>query len=114
MLDPVVIPTLYFLAIFQLVLQAGVFIYAYRVTKITGSFRAWTLIIVAFAILTIQNAVGILLELTLPSSQISSLIESVGVETTFLSISVNLAASLALFLGFFGLFKRFQAQPKNP
>lgn len=114
MLDPVVIPTLYFLAIFQLVLQAGVFIYAYRVTKITGSFRAWTLIIVAFAILTIQNAVGILLELTLPSNQIGTLIESVGVTTTFLSISVNLAASLALFLGFFGLFKRFQSQPKGP
>lgn len=113
MLDPIIVPTLYFVAVVQLILQAGVFFYAYRVTRITGSFKAWTLIIAAFAILAIQNAVGIILELTLPSSQISSLIESVGVLTTFLSISVNLAASVALFLGFFGLFKRFQAQPKS-
>lgn len=113
MLDPLVIPTLYFVAVVQLILQAGVFFYAYRVTRITGSFKAWTLIIAAFAILTIQNAVGIILELTLPSSQIGTLIESVGVLTTFVSLSINLTASAALFLGFFGLFKRFQAQPKT-
>ncbi len=113
MLDPVVLPTLYFLAVFQLALQAGVFIYAYRVTKITGSFKPWTLIIIAFAILAVQNAVSLLSELFLPNAQISSLIESVGVMTIFFSVAVNLASSLALFLGFFGLFKRFQAQPKG-
>ncbi|HYY92336.1 MAG TPA: hypothetical protein VE955_10140 [Candidatus Dormibacteraeota bacterium] len=114
MLDPIVVPTLYFVAVFQLVLQALVFYYAYRVTKITGSFRAWTLIVAAFAILTIRNVVSLLLTLTLPIDQVSTLIESIGVTTTLLSSAVNVAASVVLFLGMFGLAKRFENQPKNP
>ena len=114
MLDPIVVPTLYFIAVFQLVLQALVFYYAYRVTKVTGSFRAWTLIVAAFAILTIRNVVSLLLTLTLPIDQVSTLIESIGVTTTLLSSAVNVAASVVLFLGMFGLAKRFENQPKNP
>jgi hypothetical protein len=114
MLDPIVVPTLYFIAVFQLVLQALVFYYAYRVTKVTGSFRAWTLIVAAFAILTIRNVVSLLLTLTLPIDQVSTLIESIGVTTTLLSSAVNVAASVVLFLGMFGLAKRFENHPKNP
>src|SRR6266446_9368299 len=114
MVDTVVISTLYFISVFQLILQAGVVFYAYRVTKLTGSFRAWTLIITAFALLTVRNVVGLLFELTLPTDQVSSLIESVGVTTTILSSAVNLVAGVALFLGMFGLVKRFQSQPKTP
>ncbi len=115
MLDPVVIPTLYFIAVFQLILQALVFYYAYRVTKVTGSFRAWTLIVAAFAILTVRNLVSLILTLTLPADQVTSLIESIGVTTTILSSVVNVAASMVLFLGMFGLVKRFESQqPKNP
>src|SRR5438876_4707044 len=114
MLDPIVIPTLYFITIFQLILQAAVFYYAYRVTKMTGSFRAWTLIILAFALLTVRNVVSLILTLSLPADQVSSLIESVGVTTTILSSAINVAASIALFLGIFGLVKRFQSHPKAP
>ena len=115
MLDPVVIPTLYFIAVFELILQALVFYYAYRVTKVTGSFRAWTLIVAAFAILTVRNVVSLILTLTLPADQVTSLIETVGVTTTILSSAVNVAASVVLFLGMFGLVKRFESQqPKNP
>lgn len=113
MLDPVVLPTLYFLSVLELVLQALVFVYAYRISKITGSFQAWTLIIVSFAILTVRNAVSLLFTLTLPADQVSSLIESVGVTSTILSSAVNLIAAVALFLGFFGLVRRFQSQPKS-
>ena len=112
MLDPIVIPTLYFVSVVQLVLQALVFVYAYKVTRITGSFQAWTLIIAAFAILTVRNVVSLLLTLTLPAEQVGTLIESVGVTTTIVSSIVNLAAGIALFLGFFGLAKRFQNQAK--
>ncbi len=113
MLDPVVIPTLYFITVLQLILQAGVFYYAYRVTKLTGSFRAWTLIIAAFALLTVRNVVSLFLTLSLPSDQVSSLIESVGVATTIMSSAINVAAGVVLFLGMFGLVKRFESQPKN-
>jgi hypothetical protein len=114
MLDPVVIPTLYFISVFQLVLQAGVVLYAYRVTKLTGSFRAWTLIIAAFTLLTIRNVVSLFLTLSLPADQLSSLIESIGVVTLIASSAVNIAAGVALFLGMFGLVKRFENQSKAP
>ena len=87
--------------------------YAYKVTRITGSFQAWTLIIAAFAILTVRSVVSLFMTLSLPADQVSTLIESVGVTTTLVSSIVNLAAGIALFLGFFGLAKRFQAQAKS-
>ena len=114
MLDPVVIPTLYFISVFQLILQAGVTFYAYRVTKLTGSFRAWTLIIAAFTILTLKNVISLMLSLSLPAAELSSLIESLGVVTLIVSSAVNVAAGVALFLGMFGLVKRFENQAKAP
>ena len=114
MLDPVVIPTLYFISVFQLILQAGVVFYAYRVTKLTGSFRAWTLIIAAFTLLTVRNVVSLFLSLSLPADQLASLIQSIGVVTLILSSAVNIAAGVALFLGMFGLVKRFENQSKAP
>ncbi len=113
MLDPIIIPTLYFISVFQLILQAGVVFYAYRVTKLTGSFRAWTLIIAAFTLLTIRNVVSLFLSLSLPSDQIATLIDSIGVVSLILSSAVNIASGMALFLGMFGLVKRFENQPKT-
>jgi hypothetical protein len=112
LLDPVVLPTLYFITVLQLILQAGVVFYAYRVTKLTGSFRAWTLVIAAFTLLTIRNVVSLVLSLSLPADQLTSLIESIGVVTIILSSVVNIAAGAALFVGMFGLAKRFESQSK--
>jgi hypothetical protein len=112
LLDPVVLPTLYFITVLQLILQAGVVFYAYRVTKLTGSFRAWTLVIAAFTLLTIRNVVSLVLSLSLPADQLTSLIESIGAVTIILSSVVNIAAGVALFLGMFGLAKRFESQSK--
>lgn len=111
-LDPIVLPTLYFMAVLELIFQAGVVFYAYKVTRITGSFRAWTMIIVAFSLLTIQSVVGLVLTLSLPTDQIASLISSVGETTTILSSMVTAVAGALLFLGVFGLAKRFESQAK--
>src|SRR5947199_10390242 len=111
MVDTVVISTLYFISVFQLILQAGVVFYAYRGTKLTGSFRAWTLIIAAFGLLTVRNVVDLRFERMRPTDQISTRIEWVGVTATSLSSAVNLVAGVALVLGMFGLVKRFQNQP---
>jgi len=114
MADTVVISTLYFISVFQLILQAGAVFYAYRVTKLTGSFRAWTLIIAAFTLLTVRNIVSLILSLSLPADQLTALINSVGAVTLILSSAINIAAGVALFLGMFGLVKRFENQPKTP
>ena len=112
MLDPIVLPTLYFIAVLELVFQAGVVFYAYKVTRITGSFRAWTMIIVAFSLLTIQSVVGLALTLSLPTDQLSNLISSVGETSTILSSTVTAMAGALLFIGVFGLAKRFESQAK--
>ncbi len=112
MLDPIVLPTLYFIAVLELIFQAGVVFYAYKVTRITGTFRAWTMIIAAFSLLTIQSIVVLVLSLLLPSDQITSLISSVGETTTILSSTVTAIAGALLFLGVFGLAKRFESQAK--
>jgi len=114
MLDPIVLPTLYFIAVLELIFQVGVVFYAYKVTRITGSFRAWTLIIAAFSLLTIQSVVGLVLTLSLPTDQIANLISSVGETTTILSSTVTAIAGALLFLGVFGLAKRFESQAKPP
>ncbi len=113
MLDPIVIPTLYFATVVQLILQAGVVWYAYRVTKITGSFRAWTLIIAAFVLLTIRNVVSLILTFLLNPNEVASLIESIGVGTTIASQIINVTAGVILFLGMFSLVKRFESQSKS-
>ena len=114
MVDVAVLSTLYFISVFQLILQAGVVFYAYRVTKLTGSFRAWTLIIAAFTLLTVRNVVSLVLSLSLPADQLTALINSVGAVTLILSSAVNIASGVALFLGMFGLVKRFENQSKAP
>jgi hypothetical protein len=114
MADPVVISTLYFISVFQLILQVGVVFYAYRVTRLTGSFKAWTLIIAAFTLLTVRSVVSLVLSLSLPADQLTALIDSVGVVSLILSSAVNIVAGLALFLGMFGLVKRFENQSKAP
>ena len=113
-LDPVVLPTLYFVSAVQLILQAGVAYYAYRVTRTTGSFRAWTLIIASFVLLTIRNVVSLLLTLSLPPDQLASLIGSIGINAIVLGQIVNISAGVVLFVGVFGLARRFENQPKNP
>jgi len=70
------------------------------------------MIIVAFSLLTIQSVVGLVLTLSLPTDQIASLISSVGETTTVLTSMVTAVAGALLFLGVFGLAKRFESQAK--
>jgi hypothetical protein len=112
MLDPFILPTLYFITTVELIFQVGVVFYAYKVSRITGSFRAWTMIIAAWTMITVQSIIGLVLTFTLPTDQLANLISSIGETTTILSSMVNVAAGLLLFLGVFGLAKRFQTQAK--
>ena len=111
-IDPLILPTLYFITVVELIFQIGVVFYAYKVSRITGSFRAWTMIIAAWTLVTIQSIMGLILTLTLPADQLGNLINTIGETTTILSSTVNVAAGLLLFLGVFGLAKRFQNQAK--
>src|SRR5947209_16812218 len=84
-LDPIVLPTLYFIAVLELVFQAGVVFYALKVTRITGSFRAWTMIIVAFSLLTIQSVGALVRPFSFQTDKIVILLVSLEGLTTILS-----------------------------
>jgi hypothetical protein len=70
------------------------------------------MIILAFSMVTIQSVLSLVLTLSLPADQLSNLISSIGETTTLLSSAVNVVAGLLLFLGVFGLAKRFESQAK--
>lgn len=112
MVDPVVIPTLYFVTVLQIVLTGAVVYYALRVTRQTGRFRDWTLIISAFSLFTVRNVISLVLTLSLPADELGALIDSIGLVSTLASQVVNIAATVALFLGMFGLARRFESQSK--
>lgn len=114
MADTVIITGLYLVVALQLIGQAGAVYFAYRLTRLTGSFRAWTLIIAAFVLTTGSSVLGLILLLAIDPNQIASLIQSIGLGTTILSDTVNIAAAFLLFLGMFDLVRRFQRAPKNP
>lgn len=114
MISPYVLPTLYFITAVEVIFRIGVVFYAFKVSRITGSFRAWTMIIIAWSIVTVQSIVSLVLTLSLPTDQLATLIGSIGETTTLLSSMVNVVAGVLLFLGVFGLARRFENQAKPP
>ena len=112
--DTVLITGLYLVVVLEVVVQAGAVYFAYRLTKLTGSFRAWTLIIAAFVLTTGSSVLGLILLLAINPDQIVSLVQSIGLATTILSDTVNITAAFLLFLGMFDLVRRFQRSAKKP
>src|SRR5713226_970153 len=108
MSDIVIITSLYLVIALELGAQAGAVYFAYRLTRLTGSFRAWTLIITAFILTTAASVMGLLFLVASSPDQITSLIQSVGFGTVILSDGVSITAAFLLFFGIFDLVKRFE------
>ena len=114
MADLVIITTIYIVIALELAAQAGAVFFAYRLTRLTGSFRAWTLIITAFILTTAASVLGLVFLLAINPDQIVSLVQSVGFGTTILSDAVNITAAFLLFFGMFDLVRRFKHTAKKP
>jgi hypothetical protein len=100
---------IYAYTILELALDIGAVIYAYRLTKITGAFRGWLLMILAVVLITFQSSSSILtLAFFFPESQLESLINSVGIAALAEGAVVGIAVSLSLFGAMFELFKTFK------
>jgi hypothetical protein len=110
----VVITSLYIAAAGQLALQLGSVYYAFKLTKVTGTFRAWTLIITAFVFLSVRNLVSLVLTLGIPPAQLVALIDQIGWTTTMVSQLVNIGATFMLLVGVRELFVLFKRQSKKP
>ena len=113
MVDATVLTGMWIIAVLQLVLQAGIVLYAYRLTRLTGSFRAWTMIILAFVLTTASGIFGIVLLLVNPDL-IAGLLQSISLSTLILSYGVSITTSLLFFFGVFDLVRRFKLMAKKP
>jgi len=109
MADTTILTSIWMVAVLQLMLQAGIVLYAYRLTRLTGSFRAWTMIILAFMLTTVSSLYGVFLLLSNPDL-ITGLVGSFSIPALVLSYSLSIATSLLLFFGIFDLVRRFGAR----
>src|SRR5207247_4456746 len=102
MADATLVTGMWVVAVLQLILEAGIVLYAYRLTRLTGSFRAWTMIILAFILTTASSVFGIFLLLLNPDL-ITGLVQSISLPTLMVSYAVSIATSLLFFFGVFDL-----------
>src|SRR5438128_6852772 len=98
MADTTLVTGMWVVAVLQLILEAGIVLYAYRLTRLTGSFRAWTMIILAFILTTASSVFGVFLLLLNPDL-ITGLVQSISVRTFIVSYAVSIASSLLFFFG---------------
>ena len=113
MTDVVVLTSMWTIVALQLGLQAGIVLNAYRLTKLTGRFRAWTLIILSFLLSAVSSLFGVVYLITSPDT-ISNLIASINIPTLILTYGVSITTSLLLFFGTFDLVRRFKSASNNP
>lgn len=113
MADTTILTAIWAVAVVQLVLQAGIVTFAYRLTRLTGSFRAWTMIILAFMLTAASSLMGVFYLLNSPD-QITSIISSISLPTLVFSYLVSIATSLLLFFGIFDLTNRFKHAANQP
>ena len=113
MTDATLLTGMWIFAVLQVILEAGIVLYAYRLTRLTGSFRAWTMIILAFILTTASSLFGIVLLLINPDL-IAGLVQSISLPTLIVSYAVSIATSLLFFFGVFDLVRRFKLAAKKP
>jgi hypothetical protein len=113
MVDVTILTSMWIIAVLQLILEAGIVLYAYRLTRLTGSFRAWTMIILAFVLTTASSIFGVILLLINPDL-ITGLVQSISLPTLIVSYAVSITTSLLFFFGVFDLVRRFKLMAKKP
>jgi hypothetical protein len=113
MADATLLTGMWIVAVLQLILEAGIVLYAYRLTRLTGSFRAWTMIILAFILTTASSIFGVFLLLFNPDL-ITGLVQSISLPTLIISYTISIATSLLFFFGIFDLTRRFKLAAKKP
>src|SRR5207245_7422395 len=113
MADATLLTGMWIVSVLQLILEAGIVLYAYRLTRLTGSFRAWTMIILAFILTTASSVFGIFLLLLNPDL-IAGLVQSISLPTFIVSYEVSTATSLLFFFALFDLVRSLKLASKQP
>src|SRR5438105_8775251 len=97
MTDATLLTGMWIVAVLQLILEAGIVLYAYRLTRLTGSFRAWTMIIFAFILTTASSLFAIFLLLLNPDL-ITGLLYSISLPTYIVLYALSILTSRIFYL----------------
>ena len=91
------------LGVLQIVIQLGAVYLAYRLTKITGAFVAWSLVIIALILMTVRRITALVIQVNLMPA-LSGSIQFID------TVALPLAISILLFAAFYGLVETFERQ----
>lgn len=94
------------LGLIQILVQIVAVYFAYRLTRSTGAFLAWTLIIGALILMTVRRVTALFI-------QLGSLQALTGVVSYIDQVLLPLAISFLLLGGIFGLVRIFERRLKN-
>ena len=94
------------LALTQIILQLGAAYLAYRLMRLTGVFRAWLLLIIAFILMTVRRVTALLIQL----GSMLPLGDSVGFVDR---IVLPLTISILLVISMYELVRTFERQLKK-
>lgn len=113
-----IVAVVYSYTFLELAFDVLAVIYAYRLTKLTGAFRGWVLMILAVVLITVQGTSSVLsLLIFFPEAELEALIASIGTGVLVEGAVVGVGVSLCLFGAMFELyrtFKRVQTKQQNP
>lgn len=94
------------LAIAQIILQLGAAFLAYRLTRLTGAFRAWSLLIIALVFMAARRTTALLIEM--------GAMPALGGFVGFVDrIVLPLSISILLLLSMYELVRTFERQLKR-
>mgnify|MGYP001027957231 CR=1 FL=1 len=103
MIDPVTL----FLGIMQIPTQLGAVYFAYRLTKVTGSFLGWSLVIAALILQTIRRVIALMIEVGAMTGFAGPLVFA---EKSLLPLMI----SILLLVAMYTLVNTFEQQSKRP
>jgi hypothetical protein len=98
---------LYGIAVFQIFLIVVAIYYAYRVTRLIGSFWAWSLLILTFVLTLGRNLLSLTLLLGLSEDQIVAQFNSLGTAAVWPGQILTIVTSVLLTISMYGIHQIF-------
>jgi hypothetical protein len=100
---------MYTYIIAYLALDVAAVYYAIKLSKITGLFRGWLLMIAALILISVSGLISLVeYVFVFPASQLEALVSQLGIITFFASSGIGMSVTILLFLSMFELFRTFK------
>jgi cell shape-determining protein MreD len=112
-LDSILVDLIIILSVSQVLLMTLCVYFAIRITRIVGTFQAWTLMIIAFALLAARDFTSLGSLLAMSSTQLSARLDQFTLASTWPGQIISELSYLVLAVGIYGLLKIFGGQEKQ-